>query len=295
MNLIAFALLIIASVCIGGMAECRKAFQVRNGTGLKTTLAFSAINSAIAAVICCFFINGYHFDIGRTGLSLLYAVVTIVISSLCLVGSAWGNVTILVACANLGGLVFPSLYGVITNPADNKMSVLRIIGFVFALACIAIIFWDGKSDKQSFKFKISCVLVFFVQGSALIIFSIIDKYFGTVQYFNFMAEYMLITTVLLIPLIFILGKKNKTPQKSKVFTKFNFLYAAIYAVLFFASEYLSLKCVSLVPLTFQAPVSFCIPIIVIALFEKLIYGIKISKSELWQIAFAMVSCICFIF
>lgn len=295
MNFIAFLLLVVASVCIGGMAEARKAFQVKNGTGLQTTLAFSAINSVFATIVCLFFVRQYDFNISRLGLSLIYAAVTVTISSLCLVGSAWGNVTMLIASANLGGLVFPSIYGLISDPQNNKLTIIRVFGFIFALMCIVILILGDKSDKKNLKYKISCIIVFLTQGSALIIFSIIDKYFGTKQYFNFMAEYMLISAIILLPLVFILGKGKHEAKKSKLFTKHNLLFAFIYAVLFFASEFISLKCVSLVPLTFQAPVSFCIPIIVTSLLERFIYRIKIQKNEWIQIVLAVASCICFMF
>ena len=177
MNLIAFALLIVSSICIGGMAECRKAFQVKNGTGIYTTLAFSAFNSAAAGLICLLFVRQYSFSGTRLVFSVLYAAIVVLVSSLCLIGSAWGNVTILIASAYLGNLVFPSVYGLIRYPQENKLTPIKILGFMFAFVCLAILFIDSKKAKKqkNIKFTICCLLAFLAQGSALIIFKIIAR------------------------------------------------------------------------------------------------------------------------
>ncbi len=295
-----FILLIIASVCIGGMAECRKGFQVSNGTGLYTTLIFSVLNSAAATLICLFFIREYSFEFARIAFSAFYSVATVTISSFCLVGSAWGNVTLLIASASLGGLVWPSLFGFIFEPQDNKVTIFKIFGFIFAFICLAILFIspknnDSKNNKQSKKFIISCFLVFIFQGSALIIFKMINNLFGTTQYFNFMAEYMLLSAVLCCLLAWIINRKAKVKvEYIKILKSKSALFALAYAILFFISEFLSLKCVSMVPLTFQAPMSFCIPIIVTAVLERVIYKTKIDKKEIVQLVSAMIACICFV-
>ena len=168
---------------------------------------------------------------------------------------------------------------------------------MFAFVCLAILFIDSKKAKKqkNIKFTICCLLAFLAQGSALIIFKIINYRFGTKQYFNFMAEYMFLSAILLCPILFLMAKKSvKNNVRPKVFKKENIFFISAYAILFVLSEFLALKCVSLVPLTFQAPISFCIPIIVTAVLERILYKIKIEKKEYIQLTAAIASCICFV-
>ncbi len=299
MNFLPFGLLIICSVCIGGMAECRKGFQVKNGIGLYTTLLFSCLNSAVATAICLFFVNGYSLEPARLVFSAFYAAVTVVISSLCLVGRAWGTMTVLIASASLGGLVFPSLFGLIFQPEDNQLTWCIGLGFVFAFVCLAFLFSNAKGEKNQsgehrVKYVVSCILVFLLQGSALIVFKMINTLFGTTQHFNFMAEYMLLSTVLCgVLAVIIRGRKSHAENKVTLKGK-SVWFAVGYAALFFTSEFLGLQCASMVPLTFQAPVSFCIPILVTAILERILYNTKIEKKEWFQLLFAATACICFV-
>ena len=63
-----------------------------------------------------------------------------------------------------------------------------------------------------------------------------------------------------------------------------------YAVLAFMSDKLSLTCSGMVPLIFQAPVEFCVPIVVIAIIDFIIYREKLGKRQLVQLLTAFLSC-----
>ena len=66
-----------------------------------------------------------------------------------------------------------------------------------------------------------------------------------------------------------------------------------YAVLAFTSDKLSLTCSGMVPLIFQAPVEFCVPIVVIAIIDFIIYRERLSKRQYIQLLTAFLSCGCF--
>ena len=66
-----------------------------------------------------------------------------------------------------------------------------------------------------------------------------------------------------------------------------------YAALAVLSERLSISCAGIVPLVFQAPVSFCVSIIVVSALDIVIYREKLSKIEILQIIFAVICNIMF--
>ena len=67
----------------------------------------------------------------------------------------------------------------------------------------------------------------------------------------------------------------------------------IYGVTFFLSEFFSLETTSLLPIVIQAPLSFAVSVIIVALADYLIYKQKLTKIQLIQIGLAIVSGVCF--
>lgn len=67
-----------------------------------------------------------------------------------------------------------------------------------------------------------------------------------------------------------------------------------YAGLTFVSERCALACAGMVPLVFQAPVSFCVSIMVLSALEFMIYREKPSNIELLQILFAVICNVMFV-
>ena len=63
----------------------------------------------------------------------------------------------------------------------------------------------------------------------------------------------------------------------------------IYGVTFFLSEFFSLETTSLLPIVIQAPLSFAVSVIIVALADYLIYKQKMTKLEWLQIALAVIS------
>lgn len=298
MKIAALMLLILASSEVGMMSELRKIYQVKNGNGLVSTIFFMVLTMLFATISGMFFTGG-NISFSTTSLlfSLLFAFICTVTSILCLVGTAWGNVSIIITCASLGKLVLPSTYAMIALPEENVLTIYKALGFLFAFVVLALNFISGKSEKKNkdaFKFRLACIIVFFTQGSALIISSTVTRLGIAVN--EFVTQYNAVSVILMAIVLFILflGKRDKFKDEIKSsMSKKSFLIIIGYALLSFTSDKFAITCTKMVPILFQAPVSFCVPIVVLALIDFLIYKEKPSKRNYIQIATAFLSCICF--
>jgi len=233
-------------------------------------------------------------------LALGYAVVVIATTSLCLVGSCWGNLSILTISASLGSLVLPSLYGMIVLPEENALTAGKGIGFVLAFLCLGLNFISVKEEKEKqtadFRFRVVCLIVFCTQGSALILFNLVNRFYGEYADYRFLWTQLICSVVLLAVLLVGVIKVGRQTRggSGKRMSGSNIILILLYALLFLTSDALSLKCAGMVPLVFQGPISFCVPIIVIALIDRFIFGVKLDRIKKIQMIMAFISCVCII-
>ena len=298
MTLTALLLIILASSGVGLMGELIKVYQVKNGTGIISTVLFMLFFNVIAAAGGLAFSEALTLSLPGIGMALVFAVAALVTAVLCLVGTAWGNVSVIVACAMLGKLILPSAYGMIVLPEENVMTIAKGFGFLFAFITLFLNFVpdkSGKKNEHALKFKLACLIVFFTQGSALIIYNLVTR-MGLAGN-GFVTLYMAISAILTGIAILVAYCKNKNAFQVELknsFSKTSVLIIIGYAVLNFVSDKLSLTCSGMVPLIFQAPVEFCVPILVIALIDFIIYREKLTKRQLVQLLTAFLSCGCFL-
>lgn len=297
MRLFALLLIIIASIEVGVMSELRKSYQIKNGMSIVPTALFMLITNAFAVVTGAISSGEIIITLDSVAFATLFSITALVTGILCLVGTAWGNVSIIVTCALLGKLVLPSAYGMIVLPEENVMTLYKVFGFIFAVIALTLNFASSEQEqksKNSVKFKVACVIVFFTQGLALIIFNIVTR--RGMSGGGFVTQYMTISMLIMVVALLISLLKNpanfKTELKRTMSIK-SMLIMVGYAVLIFMSDKLSITCAGMVPLIFQAPVEFCVPIIVIAVMDYLIYREKLNKRQFVQLAAAFLSCICF--
>ena len=297
MRMLAIIFIIISSTEVGFMCELRKSYQVKNGVGVIPTALFMMITNAFPMITGVVFSQTITWSLTNTMYAVAFAFVALITGILCLIGSAWGNVSILVACALLGKLVLPSVYGMIVLPEENVITVYRIIGFLFAFVALALNFVTTekeKSSKNSVKFKSACIVVFFTQGLALIIISIVAR--KGIDGNGFVTTYMAVSTLVIGLVLVITMIKKPMDFKDKVrktLSRKSFLIMLLYAVLIYTSDRLGIACAGIVPLIFQAPVSFCVPIIVVAIMDFIIYREKLNKKQYVQLVSALLCCICF--
>lgn len=293
----AFIYLAISSACIGVMTELRKIFQVKNGIGLVSTAVFFMISMVIASL------SGLATapmlkDSDAIILAFAYAGISAITAIICLVGSAWGKLSTISVCANLGNLLLPSLYGLIVFPEENILTVYKIIGYVFALVAVLLNFCgtsNEKSNKPSLKYNISCITVFFTQGYSLIILNLANKSgFNGIGFVNLHTAISVIIMLMIVVIGLTFSHKNSVVQVKKSLSFYGILLMVGYGTMVVLSEILALKCAGIVPLVFQSPVSFCVSIVVISLLEYIIHREKLSLGDILQICSAFVCSILFV-
>ena len=293
--------MVIANSFIGIMSQLRKSYQIKHGTGLITTLMFSMLISIFGAIGGGLTGTPLELEPLSFVLSLCYAALTTITASLCICGTAFGNISVLILYATLGSLVIPSVYGLIFLPNENQLSIIKIIGYLLAFFCLALNFFKSKKDskeKSSNKFKLFCFIVFFTNGSALVVYNLENRFCSDYPYFSFITEYMIISAIVSALIIAILLLAKKMPVKQTVMPIFNkktLLIAIGYAALFFIAEFLGIKCAGMIPLIIQAPISFCIPIIITAILDYVLYREKLSRMNVYQIIASLLCAACFIF
>ena len=297
---LALLYIVMASAFVGFMSQLRKKYQMANGIGLVSTLSFILLASLFAAIVGSFFSDGLRFEPYSFVFATGYALFSTVTAALCICGTAFGNLSVLIMYATLGTLIIPSVYGLMVLPEENVLTVWKACGFVAAFVCLALNFLGSRKEpgeKSSVIFKLMCAVVFFTNGSALVVYNLENRYCSDYSYYSFVTEYMLITAVLVAAVLLILLLKNRKQfagEAKKVVTAKNMGIILLYAILFFASDLLSINCAGMIPLIIQAPVSFCVPVIVVALLDYILYREKLTKRNLLQMAAALVCCICFV-
>lgn len=346
---LALLYIVLASAFVGFMSQLRKKYQMANGIGLVSTLSFILLASLSAAIVGSFFSEGLRFEPYSFVFATGYALFSTVTAALCICGTAFGNLSVLIMYATLGTLIIPSVYGLIVLPEENVLTAWKACGFVAAFVCLALNFWGSKGaagadvtkvddvaqklgkDKSggadvvkndvgdsgrsrsgasradvaerneiaqtAVIFKVMCAVVFFTNGSALVVYNLENRYCSDYSYYSFVTEYMLISAALLAVVLVILLFKNRKQflgEAKQVATAKNMGIILLYAILFFASDLLSINCAGMIPLIIQAPVSFCVPVIVVAILDYILYREKLTKRNLLQMAAALVCCICFV-
>ena len=304
---LALLYIVLASSFVGFMSQLRKKYQMANGIGLVSTLSFILLASLSAAFVGSFFSDGLRLEPYSFLFATGYGLCSTVTAALCICGTAFGNLSVLIMCATLGTLIIPSAYGLLVLPQENVLTVWKICGFAAAFVCLLLNFLGSKkaaeetpeadTAKSSAVFNIMCAVVFITNGFALVFYNMENRYCSDYSYYSFVTEYMLISAAVLAVVLIILFFKNKRQfvgEAKKVATVKNMGIILLYAILFFASDLLSINCAGMIPLIIQAPVSFCVPVIVVALLDYVLYKEKLTKRNLLQMAAALVCCICFV-
>lgn len=293
----ATGLLFLSSVFIGIMSILRKEYQERNSISLMPTVLFLFGVSIIGAAVSVVAGRGLHISGLSLSLAVWYAIVSAVTTFICIYGTAFGNVSEILLFASLGNLVLPSLYGFIMQPTENSLSVYKAVGFLLAAGCMVINFLGGEHKKSNAVYKLLCVLVFFSQGLALIILSLENTYCTDISNYEFITQYMLATIVIMAVILIVnlfINKRDTINCIKGTLNKGCMIIILVYAVLFFSSDLLGMKCIGMIPLIVQATMNFCIPIITTAVLDSMFYKTKLTKTNILQMLLAFLCCICFV-
>lgn len=306
-----YLFILINSFLLCGMTAARKEYQLSAGATLKSTLTFMCISSLFVTIIGVIYACFTDFAVVRNadglviGLSALFAVILTVNTCLCIFGAKYGSLAILTMFAILGTLVISTFYGLIANPEANKLSVYNVIGLILAGVIITLSYiaeklksnTDAIENKNSKIFILICLLVFLFNGSALSIYSFFTSNRAQYGNFNFIFLYLFFCTVIcavVLGIIWLTTRKKSNVSNSKSGIKARpLIFTLVYGGLFCLAEFLSLTTTSILPIVIQAPLSFAVEVVIIALVDFLVYKQKLTKIQIAQIVLAIISGVCF--
>lgn len=307
-----YILLILNSILLCAMAAARKEYQRKADATLQSTLIFMGVSSlfvCLIGVVYCFATNFAiirHADGFVLGLSIVFAFILTVNTCLCIFGAKYGSLAVVTMFATLGTLVISTVYGLIVDPIKNKLSGFNIVGLCLAFVIIALSFVAEirkKKNKETNEnsntkiFLFICLSVFLFNGSALSVYSIFTTNRAEYGGFNFIFLYLFFCVLLCAISLcgfFIYRRSQKKPiDETKNVSVRPLICAILYGVLFFCAEFCALTTTSLLPIVIQAPLSFVMNVIIVALVDYLIYKQKLTKVQLIQIGLAFISGVCF--
>lgn len=241
---------------------------------------------------------------------LLYGALlsfTITITTvICIIGTAYGNVSILVMFATLGQLVLSALYSLFIEKESASVSVFigLAISVVIVLMSVPFARKNDETEKKSSKkivFAILCLIVFFTNGIVLIVYDTVTSRWPEYGEINFIIVYSFFAFIicLIVTVFSVLFSKKAgkdvlsivNVKKGKFGVSLGLICA--YAATFALGEMLSLKTTGLIPIVIMAPVSFSLSLILITLFDRVVYKEKITVAVAIQLALAVICSILF--
>lgn len=304
-----YLLILLNSILLCAMAAARKEYQRKADATLKSTLLFMGISSlfiCLIGVVYCFvtdFALIRQADGFIVGLGAIFAVILTVNTCLCIFGAKYGSLAVITMFATLGTLVISTVYGLIADPVKNRLNGFNIAGLCLSFLIIVLSFIAEKLNKKKTEEKSEyknakiylfiCLAVFLFNGSALSVYSIFTTHRAEYGGINFIFLYLFFCVLLCAISLGIISLHSKAKKESvslaKCISARPLICTLLYGGLFFGAEFCALTTTSLLPIVIQAPLSFAMNVIIVALADYLIYKQKLTKIQLIQIGLALIS------
>ena len=302
--MIAYLLLIATGITLTVMSLLRKEYDNRTQGLSMASYVFIGITYAFVLIsaLVYFLVTGTFDAFAEVdGLTLVLAVgmalATFITTVICIVGASYGSVSVIVVFANLGTVTLSTLYGLIFDSERNSPTVFTWVGLLFVLAVILLNFLgERKSDEKDSPqkkriYRLLCFFVFFTNGIALVIYSMLTKHRPNVGYWHFIFLYSVLCVVLaVLCVLFVLWRKRGEKQEKvrDSVSRVTLVLIALYALFFVMGELMSLVNTTMMPIIIQAPLSFAIPVIILTVSECLIYRMRVTRGMILKMVLALV-------
>ncbi len=308
-----YLLLVGSGVCLTVMSLLRKEYDKRT-TGNKmasfTFIAFTYLAILIIALAYFLVTRTFHEFAEIDGFTVLlgvgFALATFITTVICIVGTSYGSVSLLVVFANLGTVTLSCLYGLIFDSERNDAVLFTWIGLALVLGIMFLNFMteekgqniSERASKKKWVYQILCFVVFFTNGIALVIYSMLTKHRPLVGSWHFISLYSLICVALaafFIAFHLLFGRNKREDMSVKLLPgRVCFALIGAYAVFFLLAELMAIINTTQLPIIVQAPLSFAIPMIILTISECLIYKMRVTKGMLLKMGLALCSSVLFV-
>lgn len=256
---------------------------------------YSLFISLVGLIYQCFtgFSIFHEIDSLVVWLAVGYSVIVTFSTILCIVAAPHGSLAVFNMFATLGQVVISTVYGVIFDSENNTIGLWNGLGLglVFIILFLSLLEAQNEKQKQTGHnkkmFIILCFLIFFVNGGALVVYSLLTKHrpnYGGVDFIVLYSCLCFLFCALAFGLYCV--KREKRLQTKSVLknslNKISIGCIAFYSLVFILSEWCALYVTSLLPIVIQAPLSFVAGLVIVLLFDWIFYKEKISKINFIQ-------------
>lgn len=290
--MIYFLLLIISAVGTSGNFSLTKVYQKTVGTAIRESIVLNMYVGLFGAVVFLI-INGFHIEF--TPYSCLIALLlSLLIGTYTIIGfkiMSMGSMTVYTIFVMLGGAVVPYVYGILF--LDERVNLAKIIALLLITVSVILNCVEKTPGKQSVKFLLLCIAVFFINGSTSILSKLhqIETEYRVVSTDSFVFLKNGMRFLLFSLLLPFCGRKTKEHRKIPKAMYFVMLCSAI--VSSFANM-LQLIGASNLPATMLYPVVTGGTVICTSLFDRLCFGQHLYKRTIISIIICIIALLLFL-
>lgn len=175
-----YGFLVTAACLYAFMFFFNKKYQKNNGTGLEVALTFTFFTSIVSLLIFIIlavigevsgaeFFDNFTFEFSWVSLliTMISALGTIGFSIFSIKAFGVANLSVFSTFAMLGGMLLPSLYGLIFS--NEPLTWGKVCCYILILVALCLTFEKGKQGKKAMLY---CFAVFFLNGLSGVLTSI---------------------------------------------------------------------------------------------------------------------------
>lgn len=214
-----FFLLIVATVLFSLQFLFNQKFEQECGSSLNASMIFS-LYSAIGGFVILFVLNGFSLSLSFFSLitAIVYSIIGIAYTIAGIKAFGEVNLSAYSVFSMLGGMLMPSLYGIIF--CGEAITAGKILCAVCMTAALLLIIDFNKNAGK----KIYYISVFVLNGLVGVVSVIHQKNAYAIDSFGFLMLARISTTIISLPFYFKMSKNaRKTSLNAKIYS---FGYAA---------------------------------------------------------------------
>ena len=274
-----YLILVIAAVLFSSQFLFNQKFEEECGSSFAASLLFS-ICTSVSGFLVLFAINGFRLNFSCCSLfsAAIYALTNTLYSIASIKSFESVNLSVYSVFAMLGGMLIPSVYGIIF--CNEEITIMKILCCIFIAAAL---FFTIDTKKQSGK-KIYYITVFTLNGLVGVLSVIHQSGISAVDSFSFLMLARIFSLLICAPIYF---SKYKSAPK---LTKKSLIYSAGFAAFCTIGNLFTLISLRHIQASVQYPI-ITGGVMIISLIISLIRKEKISCKNIISTIIAFISTI----
>lgn len=289
-----YMLSIFAAIGCAGNFAVTKIYQKQMGAGIREGIIFNIYIGLFCSVLF-YVISGFKLE--YTDYSFIMAAVfTLFVGMYTVIGfkiMSMGSMTVYTVFLMLGGAVVPYIYGILF--LAERVNIFRISALLLVICSVLLNTFGEKQGKQSAKFILLCIAVFFLNGAVSVISKLhqIEKVYPAVSAESFVVLKSILRFFMFLMFLPFFGKQKKEYQTKKISFKIYIVMLAS-AVASGGSYFLQLIGAAHMPASVLYPVVTGGTIVTTSLFDRIFFRQRLSRNTVISIFTCVIALILFV-